>query len=247
MLLNPFLIPVHMGLFSLFQREVPLYRKKPLILIGTIAIILIALVGLGIFNAPEQYALPANLEGDISINGEIIAKEDIDTLYTSLSQQENTEDTFTKADIVQGLIDQILLLQEAREKEVTIEDEEIESFITQLLALEGTTEEDLSLLLLESGATLDEYKAGIKEQMIVSKLLNDELDLENMKATEADIDAFIEENGGFGDIFGENNPDLTEQFERTLQQRITLKKQQDSINNFLIPLRQQATIAVLTT
>lgn len=121
-------------------------------------------------------------EGTVAtVNGEPISQEELDTNYNQMLQMyqfygyDITDDTVkvsVRNDMLNSLIMQELLLQEAESKGLSASDEEVEEVIASLAEQYGS-EEDLTTAVEQAGMTMDYFKQVRKEQMILEKLQED--------------------------------------------------------------------------
>lgn len=181
-----------------------------------------------------------DIPSDISVNGEIISQEEINSAYENLPDEVKGE--VTKETIAESLVAQTLLLQQAENKGIATTDEEVDLYLEQLQLL-GYDENGLENLLAEQGYSLDEYRESVKDLITVSKLLNQELDLQNVQATDAEVNSFIQENQAeFQDIFDEGSPELESVFRERIKQQLSQEKQQEIVTNYIESLKQNAQI-----
>ena len=121
-------------------------------------------------------------EGTVAtVNGEPISQEELDTNYSQMLQMyqfygyDITDDTLkvnVRNDMLNSLIMQELLLQEAENRGLSASDEEVEEAIASLAEQYGS-EEDLAAAVEQAGMTMDYFKQVRKEQMVLEKLQED--------------------------------------------------------------------------
>ncbi len=121
-------------------------------------------------------------EGTVAtVNGEPISQEELDTNYSQMLQMyqfygyDITDDTLkvnVRNDMLNSLIMQELLLQEAENRGLSASDEEVEEAIASLAEQYGS-EEDLTAAVEQAGMTMDYFKQVRKEQMVLEKLQED--------------------------------------------------------------------------
>ena len=187
-----------------------------------------------------QLFTPAGILSDISVNGETITQEEIDSAYENLPDE--VKQGVTKENITESLVAQTLLLQEAESKGIVTTEEEVDLYIEQLQAL-GFDDNELQKFLADQGYTLDEYRESIKDLITVSKLLDQELDLQNVQATEGDVNSYIQENQGeVQELFDEGGSEFENIFRERVKQQLTQEKQQEIVNNYIESLKQNAQI-----
>ncbi|MEA2036626.1 MAG: peptidylprolyl isomerase [Nanoarchaeota archaeon] len=125
-----------------------------------------------------------------TVNGEAITSEELNIKYDQLPDQYKL--FVTKEDFLEQMINVKLLLQEAKEQEVVVNEDQIEEELDNLRK-QVATDEEFEQLLAEGGTTLDELKQQIKEQLTINKLLDDVV-LSNIDISESRIESYYEEN-----------------------------------------------------
>jgi hypothetical protein len=187
-----------------------------------------------------EFVYKENLE--LKLNGEQITARDVDKQYERIPPE--SRGNVTKDQVLEALVDQKLLLQEADKKGITAADEEVDKYLGQVRTSRGLDENALNQEISKSGYTLDEYRNNVKDLLTESKLLNQELDLKNVQASDADVNNFIQENKDeFQDVFSEgNNTDIESLVKNRVKQKLTREKQQALVKNYIESLRQKAKI-----
>jgi peptidyl-prolyl cis-trans isomerase SurA len=118
------------------------------------------------------------------VNGEIITSSDLQSAAAQsrlglltlspdgiISQRPSSEQ-----EILEQLINQRLQLQIARKKGITVGPEEVEKAVADVKLKNGmTTDSALQKALQEERADLDQYKNGLKDQIMIVKLVNREV------------------------------------------------------------------------
>ena len=74
-------------------------------------------------------------------------------------------------DILDGLIDKLLIYQEAVKQNIEVSDEEIEAAIEQIIVGNNITREDFLAELQRSGLSLETYKSNVASQIYQNKLI----------------------------------------------------------------------------
>ncbi|VVB86877.1 Chaperone SurA [uncultured archaeon] len=188
----------------------------------------------------SEFVYKENLE--LKLNGEQITARDVDKQYERIPPE--SRGNVTKDQVLEAIVDQKLLLQEADKNKIAATDEEVNKYLGQVRTSSGLDENALNKEISKSGYTIDEYKNNIKEMLTESKLLNQELDLKNAQASEADVNNFIQKNKDeFQDVFSEgNNTDIESLVKNRVKQKLTREKQQALVKNYIESLRQKANI-----
>ncbi len=213
---------------------------KILILLVVAAVVSGALIFSGTLSKSTAAVAYAEVN-DISVNGEVITKDNIEKNYANLPEETRSE--ITKKELADNLVGNKLLVQEANKRGVTVTDEEVGNYIEQAMTLNNIDRTEIERQLSELGYTFDEYKASLKESMSISKLLDQEIDLKNIRVSDSDVDNFIQKNQAeFQDIFNEGDPELEQAFRVKVKQKLTQDKQQELVNSYVRSLRSNAEI-----
>lgn len=114
------------------------------------------------------------------VNGEAITQDELDTSYNQLlqmyefyGQDIKTDDVKISArnSVLENMITQKLLLQEAEKRELSVTDEEVDQAIQELLDTQyGGKQEDLDKAIAQAGMTMESFKVAQKESMIQDQL-----------------------------------------------------------------------------
>ena len=108
-----------------------------------------------------------------SINGEIITLDELTKVYNRLPSQ--TRDVVTKEDLLEQMINEKILLMEAKRQAITVSDDEIETFLDNLITQSEVSEEEFNQRLVSQGITQEETKDEIKKQLTITKLYEKEI------------------------------------------------------------------------
>ena len=121
----------------------------------------------GINNAIFQ----KNNEVAAVVNDETITMEELDTLYDRLP--EDSKQFTTKSDVLESLIDERVLLQEAEKRGYTVSEEEVDQTLNRILELNSLTVEQYSGMLESVGSSLEEARNYYRKSLMLNKLLNE--------------------------------------------------------------------------
>lgn len=165
--------------------------------IGIIAVIaLIALVAFFAMNMSPSTE-PNNESADVkvlaTVNGEIITTEDIDFIYSRIPAENQA--SYTKESLLEQLVTEKLLLQQANEKGILASEQEISEFIDLIIQTNKITKEMLEARLQEQGLNLEELEKEVSKQIILTKLVTQAVEVENK--TDAELKAYYDENSQF--------------------------------------------------
>jgi len=186
----------------------------------------------------DQIAYSKDLQ--VNVNGEIITSKDVDEQYLKIP--EKSRENMTKDKVLESLITEKLLLQETSKKGISTTDDEIDLYIGKVKISSGLNESDFGQKISEQGITLSEYKNDLREVMTISKLLEKELDLKNIKASDTDVENYIEEYPGFQEVLDEGDAEMDALLMNKIQMKLTREKQQALVNKYVESLKQNAQI-----
>jgi foldase protein PrsA len=127
----------------------------------------------------------------VSVNGEPIYESQLDLQWNTLPPE--TKMLFSRNDVLQQLIEEELLLQEAKNAGINITDAEVETFIATELTALGITEEVFTQYLATQGITREELVGLYKQQLTIQQLFQEEIEPQ-INVTEEEIEAYYEVN-----------------------------------------------------
>ncbi|MBN2111915.1 peptidylprolyl isomerase [Candidatus Woesearchaeota archaeon] len=158
--------------------------KKGLIILAAIAVIIVLLVAAAkYFRSEEKVAA--------TVNGEKIMKEEVLAEYLKVPVE--YRNLMTTDTILEGMIVEKLLLQEADKMGITVTDEEVDVYTQALLDAYGITEENLTKSLEEAGSNMEELKEQFRDRLIITQLLNETI-FSEIEVSEDEINNYYEEN-----------------------------------------------------
>ncbi len=188
----------------------------------------------------NEFHYKENLE--MKVNGEQITAKDVEKYYEKIPAQ--SRENITKDQVLEALVDQKLLLQEAGKKGIAATDEEVDKYLGQVKTLGGLNENTLKQEISKSGYTVDEYRNNVKDLLTESKLLNQELDLKNIQASDEEVNNFIQKNKDeLQDILSEgNSTEIESMLKSRVKLKLTQEKQQVLVKEYIESLRKKAKI-----
>ncbi|MCF7799135.1 SurA N-terminal domain-containing protein [Candidatus Woesearchaeota archaeon] len=104
----------------------------------------------------------------VTVNNEPIYSSDLDEQWNALPLEVKKE--FSRADVLDKMVEEQILLQEARQQNITVTDEEVAAFIEQQLVIMGLTPELFAEYLDLQGVTKEEITELYREQLTILKL-----------------------------------------------------------------------------
>ena len=115
-----------------------------------------------------------------TVNGVAISQEELDINYQQFLQLYEFYGIDVTADdvklearnsMLETMITQELLMQEAEKREITVTDEEVEEYLTDMVNNQyGGSREELETAVEEAGMTMDYYKEAQREELMMTKL-----------------------------------------------------------------------------
>ena len=110
------------------------------------------------------------------VNGEIITSYDLDKEVKNFRfYSEQSSQTYKQIDprfLLQKLIDEILLKEEANRLKINVSDEEVNKRIELIKQRQNLSDEEFKKLLEKNNMTLDELRDKIRTSIKISRLLN---------------------------------------------------------------------------
>lgn len=182
-------------------------QRKHHFVIPLIAIIILALALVGMISQGSFYIFNGNIlstnknitntenntENVIiaTVNGQDIHQKDFDVQWDALPVQSKAK--ITPQDVLNEIITEQLLLQEAKNKDITITSPELDQFINVQLAQAGIDEEQFKKILQAQGSSLEDVRKIYKNQLIIAKLFDQEITTD-LNATDNEINKYYQEN-----------------------------------------------------
>jgi hypothetical protein len=204
-----------------------------------LVVLLVAMTILAACSTPEQ----TENEDNNLITGNVVAVVNGDEITTQ--QVEETQALFAsigqdipKETVLEELINQKLLVQEAKKAGFEFTTEDAEVAIDQQLALQGANLEEYKTQIQAQGIDYEKQLATIKEDLAIQRYLETVFENENFTATEQEAqeiyDAYSAQSSEELPAFQE----VKDQILASLQQ----EKQQQAIGVLIQELKQTATI-----
>jgi len=137
---------------------------------------------------------------DIILEGELLEHLFITAQQAGISLQDSVKLIELKNQILDGLITEKVILQRAREKDVTVSADEVDAAINkdlETIRQRFSSEEDFLAALSEEGLTLTSYRDGLREErekQILQEKFMRELKLPPKHVTDSEIREYFEAN-----------------------------------------------------
>jgi len=143
----------------------------------TMLVILAVIVAIGLVFAAIRAFMPqllggASLSGKLAaeVNGQPITQAELDTAYEKLPYQYQM--FMSKEQLLDQLIDQLLLRQEAQKNGIEVTDLEAENNIAAALADSNITEDEFQSMLKNKSIDYDELVQLSKDQILIETIIN---------------------------------------------------------------------------
>lgn len=126
-----------------------------------------------------------------TVNGQPIYEDDVRAQYNSLPAQYQQQYDF--AYVLNQTIDQTLLLQEAKNRGLSVSDAEIQKQLDDILAQYGIGPPDLDKILAAQNITLVDYRKYIGQELLLNKVINDAV-VNRVSVTDAEVAQYYEQH-----------------------------------------------------
>ena len=210
-------------------------RQRPVLFaMAAVLILVVALAGgCAIFgskgNTPSR-------EVAARVNGGNIYVDDVNDEYASLTPGQQAQ--ITKADALSFLIEREILYQEAVKQGLKVTDDEFKQEYELYLLENNLTESQLKLELANSHSSLEKFKATLKEQVLINKLLDKKIPNQGVikhEEVEALYNAsrFPQLNISFG------------QAEKTLVELLNAQRQKAARDAYIEALKSKADVLIV--
>ena len=133
---------------------------------------------------------PSTPKGKViaTVEGYKITEEEINNTLALLSRQ---NPFITKDDVLNQTIVRYMVLAEAKKQKIEVDEQEVDEYIKNV---EQTFQQQLEPALQELGLTKDQLKQQIREQLMITNLLKQQVTDDTSSVADEEIKAFYEEN-----------------------------------------------------
>jgi len=125
------------------------------------------------------------------VNGENIKMSDLDDRYNLIPEEYHS--VISKRDVLLQIIDETVLMQQAREENISVTKEEIDAQIQIMLDQNLMTMEDLEESMRLNDITWDELEEFYNKELTLTKLLNDTV-ISKVSISQEDINEYYNEH-----------------------------------------------------
>ena len=157
--------------------------------------IILLVIGLLVIGAVITLSLqPQESEDDeqrvaVLVNNEPIYTSEVEEIYSKLPPEMTAE--LTEEDILEQLIEQELLVQEAIANGLEVTDEELVEYLDELKAYFGMNDEQLNAALAAQDMTREEFEKSSRRQILVNDFINQTI-YSQIEVAEEDVAARYE-------------------------------------------------------
>lgn len=214
------------------------------LIVGFIIVIIFGLVF--IINSISTAYTINNKKNEIAaiVNGEKIYINDIERIYNDLKEHESSSldnavsPIPNKKEILDDIINELLVIQEAEKQNITISDEEVENRIN---ILKEHMPELYEIVLKK--VSLKEYKKILKKGMLYQKMKENVLKENPVYISEEEILTFIEKNKK---DFSKSNMDENkfDEIKNTLKEILKEREEIKIFNQWIEKLKNKAEIKI---
>ncbi len=171
-------------------KQTPPSRFLPLILSGVIVAVVI-IAALIFFPQPDVEQSQEDIIIVAMVNDEPILLSDLDRQWYSMPPQSRLD--MERDDLLEQLIEERLLMQEANRLNLTVSQQEVETLFQTQLMQAGVTEEQAAQSLLAQGMSVDDLKSMYFRQLSIARLFEETVE-EQIDVSTPEIVSFYEEN-----------------------------------------------------
>ncbi len=168
-------------------------------------ILLSTMMWMVVFSLSSNLSCRAELVDRIAaiVNDDIILLSDLEqamATYNHMLRKEGYSDAQVKkiladqqADILEQLINEKLIEQQAAQNGIKIKSDEVDANIDRFMRVKGLTSEDLDRYLQMEGLTQESFRGQVRDQLLQQRLMNIEV-RSKIVVTDDDVQAYYEEN-----------------------------------------------------
>ena len=173
------------------------------------------------------------------VNGEKITLKELEKSYNGLPDQYKL--ILTKQDLLDQLINERLLLQEAAKQNITAAKWEVNSSINDFMLESGLESEKFSSELAAQGLSIKDLQVFYEKSLMISKLLNKTIN-PKIEITEQEIKDFYAQNKEM--IMAQNPEAGPENAQRQIRDYLFSEKQAKLLEGYLNDLKSKSEIKI---
>ncbi|MFW6230451.1 MAG: peptidylprolyl isomerase [Nanoarchaeota archaeon] len=174
-------------------------KKEPRSNVFMITLIIALVVG-GVYfayrDSPELFEPITSIFEDkgpvaATVNGERIYVSEVEEQYQQIPQQ--LKQGMTKSLVLDQIITQEVLVQEAQDEGIRVTDDELDTFVDNAVERSGWTREEFEKVLEAQDLTFENLKDLYRVSLVIEKLINQTV-LGNIQVTDEEVRSFYENN-----------------------------------------------------
>ncbi len=168
----------------------------------------------------------------VSVNGQEITTADLDNIALTIAPQQRQ--LLTKENLTEIAISNVLMMQEAAKRGITVSEPEVNNLIQSFIAQNNLTVQDYEKLLQEQGVDINFIKNVYAEQLLQFKLMNATV-LNTVSVSEDEV-------RGVYDMYQSQINDTYENSKEELTNIVKFQKAQQGFLTLIQQLRASAEI-----
>ncbi|MEK6967609.1 MAG: SurA N-terminal domain-containing protein [Nanoarchaeota archaeon] len=130
-----------------------------------------------------------------------------------------------------------ILLQEAQNQNIDVAQAQVDSYISAALAQSEVTKEQLNEKLAENNMTYEQLEVQVRNQLIMAKIIDQNVNLSSITVSEEEIDAYLAAHSEeFSDFT--QKPSLLPQLRMRIKYTLLQKKQTAAVMDYLKTVEQ---------
>ena len=159
-----------------------------------VVLFLLLLLAVGFFLF-EEFEFGSEDKGPVAatVDGVDIYVSEVEEHFDTIPQEMRAG--MTKDVILDQIISQEVLLQEAERLGVTVSDEEIDEELEFAMAQAGWSEDEFDQVLAAQGMTKEDLREMYRVSIVIDDLINQEV-LDQIEVTDEEVEQFFEQNKG---------------------------------------------------
>jgi hypothetical protein len=231
------------------QKKEKSSSKKRIIITAVVVAVLIVFGAL-MYNAKkaEHDAMGGASNVIATVNGEKIMQSEYDTIFAQLSPQFQASNTSNNPDAMQNLKNQIvdslindkLLLQNAAKNNVSVTSDEVDTELQSIVDRLGGADK-FNAQLQQEGITEAGLREDIQKQLVIQKYILSNVDLNSINVTDEEISSYYDQVVESAQE-KEGIPDLDDGVKQQIKGQLIQQKQQQAVQEFIAFLRSSADI-----
>ncbi|MBR9690114.1 hypothetical protein GOV08_00330 [Candidatus Woesearchaeota archaeon] len=135
------------------------------------------------FNQKDQVAA--------TVNGEVVTVSKLEEVYSRLPVQ--TQNVVSKNDLLNQMINEKLLAQDAKSKGIDVTNAEVDEFLNNILLQSGLTKEEFYERMALQNITVEMVEEEIYKQLLITKLYQQEI-LNKVEVSAEDVKEYYDNN-----------------------------------------------------